>query len=77
MLHGYEMMYLKCTQAGYMETQETTSRLLKLQDPLGEKICTKSGNNYTEKTELFFFFILQVNAVCFRVGQLNHEIEIH
>ena len=38
MLHGYKMMHLKCIQAGYVVTQETIRRLLKISDPHGVQL---------------------------------------
>ncbi|KAM7382146.1 hypothetical protein PAMA_012828 [Pampus argenteus] len=38
MLHGYKMMHLKCIQAGYVVTQETIRRLLKILDPHGVQL---------------------------------------
>lgn len=38
MLHGYKLMHMKCIQAGYVVTQETIRRLLKILDPCGVQL---------------------------------------
>ncbi|XP_039665194.1 uncharacterized protein LOC120564368 [Perca fluviatilis] len=38
MLHSYKMMHLKCVQAGYVVTQETTRQCLKILDPQGVQL---------------------------------------
>lgn len=67
MLHGYKMMHLKCIQAGYVVTQETIRRLLKILDLHGVQLRRRNRLPRFKRLRLLFWLL---------PGQKSHSVHM-